>query len=107
MVLCVTEFQRCYLELHGFLDYLEIYQPRMEGILTPATTVEKCVGAITVSPRVVQDFFTAGLPVWFVQPCKTGPFPYNVLNVVTPLEPTNFLCLDSHNPLSLSYILVL
>jgi hypothetical protein len=98
VVLGVTEFQRCYLELHGLLDYIEIYHPRMEGMLPAATTVEKCVGTIAVSPRVVQDFFTAGIPVWFVQPCKTGPFPYNVLNVVTPFESANFLCLEHHNP---------
>jgi hypothetical protein len=98
MVLCVTDFQRCYLELHGLLDYLQIYLLRIKGSLPPAATVEKCVGAIAVSPRVVQDFFTAGIPVWFVQPCKTGPFPYNVLDVVIPCEPANFLCLDKHDP---------
>ena len=98
MGLGVTEFQRSYLELHGLLDYLEIYLLRIGGIQPAATTVENCVGAITVSPLVLQDFFTAGIPVWFVQPCKTGRFPYNVRNVVTPFEPLNFLCLDKHNP---------
>jgi hypothetical protein len=98
MVLGVTDFQRYYLELRGLLDYLEIYLLRMNGIQPATTTVEKCVGAITVSPRVVQDFVTAGIPVWFVQPCKTGPFPYKVLNVVTPFEPSQFLCLDKHDP---------
>ena len=98
MVLGVTDFQRHYLELRGLLDYLEIYLLRMNNIQPASTTVEKCVGAITVSPRVVQDFFTAGIPVWFVQPCRTGPFPYKVLNVVTPFEPSQFLCLDKHNP---------
>jgi hypothetical protein len=98
MVLGVTDFQRCYLELRGLLDYLEIYLLRIDGIRPAATTVEKCVGAITVLPRVVQDFVTAGIPVWFVQPCRTGPFPYKVLNVVTPLEPSQFLCLNKHDP---------
>jgi hypothetical protein len=98
MVLGVTDFQRHYLELRGLLDYLEIYLLRMNNIQPAATTVEKCVGAITASPRVVQDFVTAGIPVWFVQPCRTGPFPYKVLNVVIPLEPSQFLCLDKHNP---------
>ncbi len=98
MVLGVTDFQRHYLELRGLLDYLEIYLLRMNNIQPAATTVEKCVGAITVSPRVVQDFVTAGIPVWFVQPCRTGPFPYKVLNVVTPFEPCDFLCLEKHNP---------
>ena len=98
MVLGVTDFQRYYLELLGLLDYLETYLLRMNGIQPAATTVEKCVGAITVLPRVIQDFVTAGIPVWFVQPCKTGPFPYKVLNVVTPFESSQFLCLDKHDP---------
>jgi hypothetical protein len=98
MVLTVTEFQRCYLELYGLLDYLEIYQPRMESSKLPATTVADSVGTITVIPHVVQDFFQAGIPVWFIQPCLSGPFPHNVLNVVTPFEPVDFLSLDKPDP---------
>jgi hypothetical protein len=33
MVFGVTEFQRCYLETLGLLDYLEIYRPRKYGSL--------------------------------------------------------------------------
>lgn len=98
MSMGVTEFQRCFLELHGLLDYLEIYKPRIEGIEPPATTVATCVGAITVLPQVLQDFFRAGIPIWYVQPCQPGPFPHNVLNVVTPFEPVKFLCLEKPDP---------
>jgi len=98
MVFGVTEFQHCYLELLGLLDYLEIYKPRMDGILPAATTVANCFGAFTHAPNVVQDFFTAGLPVWFTQPLRPGQFPHNVLNMVAPFEPAKFLYIDQPNP---------
>ena len=98
MVFGITKFQHCYLELLGLLDYLEIYKPRMDGILPAATTVANCFGAFTHVPNVVQDFFTAGLPVWFTQPLRPGQFPHNVLNMVAPFEPAEFLCIDQPNP---------
>jgi hypothetical protein len=98
MVFDVTEFQRCYLESCGLLDYLMVYLPRMEGKLEAATDVAKCVGAITSRPQVVQEFFTAGLPVWFIQPLVPGPFPHNVLNVVTSHERASFVCVDNADP---------
>lgn len=98
MVFQVTEFQRCYLETRGLLDYLEVYLPRMNGRLEAATSVTKYVGAITSKPSVVQDFFTAGLPVWFIQPLAPGSFPHNVLNVVTAFEPSDFVCVERAVP---------
>ena len=98
MALGVTEFQHCYLELRGLLNYLKIYKLRIEGIESPATTVATSVGAITVLLQVVQDFFRAGIPIWYIQPCQPGSFPHNVLNIVTPFEPINFLCLDKPDP---------
>ena len=62
----VTEFQRYFLELYGILDYLEIYKPRMEGRIPPAELVMKCMGAIMNVLQIVQDFYTAGLLVWFL-----------------------------------------
>jgi len=98
MVFSVTEFQRCYLEILGVLDYVEIYRPRKYG-LTTASTVAKCVGVITNKPNVVQDCFNAGIPVWFCRPKEPGPFPHNVLNVVDdPFEPSRFLCVDKPDP---------
>jgi hypothetical protein len=80
----VTEFQRYYLEARGCLDYLEFYKPRMDGQKPPADTVSNCVGAFTNTARVVQDFHTAGLPIWFLRPAKIWDTPVvcNVLEVV-------------------------
>jgi len=96
----ITEFQRFYLEIYGCLDYLEIYKPRMDGERPPAESVMKCMGAITNIPRIVQDFCTAGLPVWFLRPSTTwdNPVRCNILEIVTPLDPADVLCLSENYP---------
>jgi hypothetical protein len=94
----ITEFQRIYLEIYALLDYLEIYKPRMDGHQLPATTVANCIGAFTNIPQIAQFFHIAGLPIWFIQPLKPGPFPYNVLAIVTPLDPADALCISPHEP---------
>jgi hypothetical protein len=96
----VTEFQRYYLELYGCLDYIEIYQPRMEGARPPAESVMNCMGAITNIPRIVQDFCTAGLPVWLLRPSTAwdGPTRCNILEIFTPLNPDDVLCVSDHYP---------
>jgi hypothetical protein len=96
----VTEFQRYYLELHGCLDYLEIYKPHMEGAKPPAESVVNCIGAITNIPRIVQDFYAAGLPVWLLQSSTAwdSPIRCNILETVTPLNPDDVLCVSEHYP---------
>lgn len=94
----ITEFQRLYLEIYALLDYLEIYKPRMDGHQPPASTVANCIGAFTNIPQIAQYFHRAGLPIWLLQPWKTGPFPHNVLKVVSPLDPADSLCISPHEP---------
>lgn len=96
----VTEFQRNYLDIYGCLDYLEIYKPRMDGERPAAESVMNCMGAITNIPRVVQDFYTAGLPVWFLRPSTAwdSPIRCNILELVTPLDPANVLCVSENYP---------
>jgi hypothetical protein len=96
----IAEFQRCYLEICGCLDYIEIYKPRMDGARPRAQSVVNCIGAITHIPRVVQDFHTAGLPVWFLRPSTfwDSPAKCNILETVTPLNPADVLCLMEHYP---------
>ena len=99
----VTEFQCLYLELYALLDYLEIYKPCMDGHQPPATTVTNCIGAFTNMPHITQYFHRAGLHIWFLQPGKTGPFPYNALSVISPLDPTDSLCFSAWPPPFLWY----
>jgi hypothetical protein len=96
----VTEFQCYYLEVYGCLDYLKIYKPRMEGLRPPPETVMNCVGAITNIPHIVQDFYNAGLPVWFMRPSSfwDTPVKCNILEIVTPLDPADVLCVSEHYP---------
>jgi hypothetical protein len=96
----VTEFQRYYLEIYGCLDYLEIYKPRMDGEKPKAQSVVNCIGAISSIPRIVQDFHTAGLPVWFLRPSTfwDSPTRCNILEIVAPLDPADVLCVSEHYP---------
>ena len=96
----VTEFQRYYLEVCGVLDYLELYKPRMDGQRPAAITVAHCVGAFTSIVRTVQDFHSAGLPVWFIRPKKSwdSPISCNILKIVSPLNPASSLCVSEHDP---------
>ena len=96
----VTEFQRYYLEVCGSLDYLEIYKPRMDGQKPPAETAANCIGAFTNVARIAQDFHTAGLPVWLLRPSELWDTPVecNILEVVTPVNPTDALCVSPHDP---------
>jgi hypothetical protein len=44
----------------------------MYGNLPAATIAAKCSGAFTNTPSVAQDFFTAGIPIWFCQPIQSS-----------------------------------
>ena len=101
MRLGITKFQWHYLELYGLLDYLKIYKPRMDGARPPAESIMNCMGTFTNIPHVVQDFYTASLPVWFLQPSSdwdTFVIRCNILEIVTPLNPADVLCVSEHSP---------
>jgi hypothetical protein len=96
----VTKFQRYYLKVCSLLDYLELHKPCMDGQRPPATTVLHCVGAFMTIVHTVQDFYTAGLPIWFIQPQKywNTPISCNILKIVSPLNPASSLCVSEHDP---------
>ena len=96
----LAEFQRYFLKVHGFLDYMEIFRPRMDGKKPPAEVVTKCVGALTFHAHVAQDFHTAGIPIWLLRPSKTwdSSIHCNILEVVTPVNPADTLCIVEHDP---------
>ena len=49
----VVIFQHYFLELRGILDYLEIYEPCINGILPPATTTANTIRAFTNNAHIV------------------------------------------------------
>jgi hypothetical protein len=92
----ITEFQRYFLELHGLMDYLEIYQPRMLGLKPTATTVSDCIGAFVSTPQVVQEFFDAGIPVWLMRTAENfGSSVPNILSIVIPQPPSQIVMEDA------------
>ena len=96
----ITKFQQYYLEICSCLDYLEFYKPRMDGSQPAAETIANCIWAITNIPCIVQDFHTAGLPIWLLQPSTVWgtPVKCNILEIVTPLNPADVLCVSQHYP---------
>jgi hypothetical protein len=102
MTFGVTEFQRYYLETLGLLDYLVVYKPRIDGASTRSPTADNRVGVFTSDPRVVQEFYDAGLPVWFIRQTKAiaerpddAP---NVLKLVEPRDSSQYLTLTDYVP---------
>ena len=86
----VTEFQRYYLETLGFLDYLGVYIPRIDGVATRPSTADNRIGVFTSTPQVVQEFYDAGLPIWFIRQTKIiAESPDNAPNVLKLVEPRN------------------
>jgi len=96
----LTEFQRYFLEVRGCLDYVVLYKLRMDGQKPVATTVADCIGVFTNIAHIVQDFHTAGLPVWFLRPYKSWEtrISCNILEIVPHVNPANILCVSEHDP---------
>lgn len=92
----VVELQRYYLELLGLLDYMEVYKPRMDGIQPPSSTVTNTIGVFASKPRIVEEFMSAGLPVWYIRPLLPG-FGNNVLSVVEPRQYFGHLTTKVHS----------
>jgi len=96
----LTEFQHYFLEVCDCLDYLLLYKPQMDSQNPAATTVVNCIGVFTNITLIVQDFHTAGLPVWFLRPQKSWktPITYNILEIVPHVSPADILCVSEHDP---------
>ncbi|KAJ8089517.1 hypothetical protein PM082_014773 [Marasmius tenuissimus] len=64
-------FQRWFLELTGAMDWVEVYQPIMEGrsLPTESTRIDAAatMGAFLTSVRDCEFFFKAGIPFWLVR----------------------------------------
>jgi len=100
----VTEFQRYFLEVLGLIDFLEIYQPRMEGHAPHATSTADCLGAFTNNALYAQQLFDAGLPIYLIQ--KYDTFAVNdpiILNVISLLTPTDLILEESNPPFPVIY----
>jgi hypothetical protein len=93
----LTEFQRLYLELHGLLDFLEIYLPRIDSTSSEPPAPTSCIGAFTSNPQIAQDLFDAGLPVYFTRKLSDITLNHlpNIFHFVSPIEPDQRLLFDA------------
>ncbi|KAF9034606.1 hypothetical protein BJ165DRAFT_1534043 [Panaeolus papilionaceus] len=101
-VFTITEFQRYCLEIIGFIDFMQKYRPRLDGLHRGSNVTDEVMGAFTWDSRAAQELFNAGVPVWFLRRWKgeTFPFENNILRVVdfTPPDPS---ILKDHNIITL------
>lgn len=64
-VLQVRETQRYWLMIDAYVQYYDVYT--MPHLGAPRQVHRHLMGAFTTEPRVVQTFFNAGIPVWFIR----------------------------------------
>ncbi|KAJ7700310.1 hypothetical protein B0H14DRAFT_2417298 [Mycena olivaceomarginata] len=87
MLFTVTSLQRTFLELDALYLYMTVYKERMDNYMANTDTdVGQFVGAFTTLPNVVQQFWGAGVPIWFVRPYKVFD-KENILAVVHLQQP--------------------
>ncbi|KAF9042145.1 hypothetical protein BJ165DRAFT_1546236 [Panaeolus papilionaceus] len=94
----LTELQRLLLELRGCLDYLEIYKPMLDlSHMAPSNpSTIPTMGALTTNARVVEEFNSVGIPVWFVRRQDVSDFGNNVLAEVEPVDYRKCLVMEKH-----------
>ncbi|KAJ7840697.1 hypothetical protein B0H14DRAFT_3457901 [Mycena olivaceomarginata] len=87
MLFAVTSLQRTFLELDALYIYMTVYKERMDNYLANThAELGQFVGAFTTVPSVVQQFWGAGVPIWFVRPCEVFD-KENILAVVHLQQP--------------------
>jgi len=99
-----ADFQRHLLEFVAAFNYVNMYQPLMDGHGEPATVVDDVIGAFTTDVALADKFVRAGIPVWIIRPAPlAGSVRIDAL--VEPLQSKDFLCLESaYHIYPISYI---
>jgi len=99
MTFGVTEFQRYFLEVLGLIDFLEIYEPCMQGQAPHATSAADCHSAFTNNPQFAQQLFDATLPLYLIQTHElveaNNP---ELLNFVLYFMSTNLIHMEADPP---------
>ncbi|TFK59503.1 hypothetical protein BDN72DRAFT_865099 [Pluteus cervinus] len=94
-----TDVQRLFLEVQAALDYAVKFRPRMTGEIwhDPTLPPARTVGTITSNPAVVQQMYSAGLPVWFLR--TYGAVAAARVDAVTDAsQPSDFLFMTHADP---------
>ncbi len=93
--LMVWEMQRVTCLLHALVDYMQIYKPRMDGIVErdPKVHDPMIMGTFVEDVTTLQHFFRARIPVWTMQPLEEAAL--YCIDVLTDIEtPDSWLVLD-------------
>ena len=89
------QVQRQWMELRALMDYIEIYEPYMEGRVPPANTAANVIGCFVHEAQVAEKLFSAGIPYWLIRPLSTFSRE-NILSIKTVVQPEDQLELDDY-----------
>ncbi|PBK87924.1 hypothetical protein ARMGADRAFT_1085264 [Armillaria gallica] len=97
LCLTVAETQRVAIEMRAIMDYITIYHPHMlvtnQARWTDTTADLELIGAFTMDPVIVEEFFRARIPVWHL--LKLDRLPFMQIDAYTlPLDPNQHLTLE-------------
>jgi hypothetical protein len=91
----VRDLQRVWLHVWAILDYMEIYKPRMDGFTPPGDGAADTIGTFTMSIRVAQDMFLAGLPCWLIR--SSAAFEdQKIFEISEIFHPKDYFVLEPH-----------
>ncbi|TFK59844.1 hypothetical protein BDN72DRAFT_905487 [Pluteus cervinus] len=82
--LVLRSIQRAWLELQAVIEYVDVFQQRMNGRVTPPSPhdIAPTIGAFVSITRQAQDLFTARIPFWFIKPINNFTIE-NILELTT------------------------
>ena len=89
------QVQRQWMELRALMDYIEIYEPRMEGRVPPAKETANVMGCFVHGVHTAERLFSAGIPYWLIRPISTFSHE-NILSITTVVQPKDTLVLDDY-----------
>ncbi|EDR08573.1 uncharacterized protein LACBIDRAFT_326715 [Laccaria bicolor S238N-H82] len=71
ILLAIAEFQRAVLDIHAWINFVDVYQPRLfpspNGVVKYEAN-QKLMGAFTEKVQVAQQLQAMGIPVWLIRP---------------------------------------
>ena len=89
------QVQRQLMELRAIMDYIEIYEPHMDGRVPPAKETANVVSCFVREPHVAERLFSAGIPYWFICPVTIFSTE-NILSMTTIIQPMDVLESDDY-----------
>ena len=89
------QVQRQWMELRALMDYIEIYEPRMDGRIPLANATAHVIGCFVREAHVAEKLFSAGIPYWLIRPLSSFSTE-NILTVTSVIQPNDVLELNDY-----------